>query len=221
MMIRTFHHSTLGLALNCWRLCNINKQRFESCKTHAYHTRHVVEVGEHVCTRLAAMYRSPVLGGLGAGRGGHGAQADGPERAQRRRQRRGPPLARVLLQRRAAAELQRVAPRRRRAACNNIPPRSTLRSTLCSPLVRSGSSRLAQLCTTAYVQIWTTTAFHSYLQDIMFIREQKNERSLSNYELKLFIWLSSTRPVFFRLLLYYFYDYLWSFQTSKVKSMQF
>lgn len=42
MMIRTFHHSTLGLALNCWRLCNINKQRFESRKTHAYHTRHVV-----------------------------------------------------------------------------------------------------------------------------------------------------------------------------------
>lgn len=171
------------------------------------------------------MYRSPVLGGLGAGRGGHGAQADGPERAQRRRQRRGPPLARVLLQRRAAAELQRVAPRRRRAACNNIPPRSTLRSTLCSSALRlpTGSSRLAQLCTTAYVQIWTTTALLSYLQH-MFIREQKNERSLSNYELKLPIYIvifGSTWFFFLLLLLYYFYDYLWSLQTNKVKSMQF
>lgn len=78
-----------------------------------------------VCVRRARACGVPVLGGLGAGRGGHGAQADGAQRgAQRRRQRRRAPLARVLVQRARPAELQRVAPPRH-AACNNIPLHST------------------------------------------------------------------------------------------------
>lgn len=111
---------------------------------------------------------APVLGGLSAGRGGHGAQADGAERgpergAQRRRQRRGPPFARVLVQRAAPAELQRVASSRY-AACNNIPPRSTL-------LLRRADA-LAQFCTlTMYkLELRSHSSISYYLQTNFWMR---------------------------------------------------
>lgn len=154
----------------------------------------MVEVSEHVWCMYKAMYTGHLYLAVSApGAADTARRPTGPSAPSGGDSGEGPHLRAYSC---SAAPPPNSSESRRAAVA---PPATTyLRAPLSAPLsaLRPARPRLAQLCTTAYVQIWTTTALLSYLQD-MFIREQKNEPSLSNYELKLFIWLSSTRPVFF------------------------